>query len=544
MESADNWERMGYHMKKIIAYVVVLVLLLAAFLLATRIPSGDKQPTQQETTSDPTQQETTSDPNRQEITEPTEDPTVPTEPELSADDCLLTERKTLTYEEFFGEDRVYAIDSSIGYGKWTLPSGDERMLFTTHWDWDRKEVYVSSYACEGRYYVPGTAAYRIGYSILEADGMYIYFRNNEEIVQLDMRTGKARQLVKCDYIGSAYICGKDALYYAAVTDGKLAINRLYIPTMRLDVLYDDFAVGTPYGEQELFLYMPESTQGDIVVRCINPEMREQINKEISNPNSKYNVPRQGLGVTELWNAEDPWTAALSHDRLWLCYFVQEDTGIRTFVEITCNLQNGTESRRLGIIDNCWFGSSVSHDHYNPEITKKDDPVPAIGQWIDIPNVTPIREEVTTIAYSDQFAPYTLYRYEDGRLKEKLTDIPVISAYGGLCVTEDNRLIQVSGDGSICNTLYKVKDRIREMDSLGDKLYFLDGDTMIELDLAEARYRTLLERTGIVEMYLDNSRDELDDAYAQIYFAVGEGLSVTGYQYNMETGEIIRTGYRL
>lgn len=364
-----------------------------------------------------------------------------------------------------------------------------------------------------------------------------------------MRTGVVRQIVKCDYICQAHVCGRDALYYTGVTDGKLAVNRLYIPTMQLDVLYDDFPEGTPYvfslyGPQDLVLEIPRSTQGNIVIRCINPEMMKLIDQETSNPDSKYNVEMQGLDIQILWDKTEVYDAdIISRMRLWLCEFIQKDTGVRTFLEITYNPQEGTETRRLGIIDSCWTGSGYPHDHFNPEITEKEDPVFELGEWVDIPGLKPVQGSVSTMLYSDQFAPYTLYRYGEGKLKEKLTVIPVISADGQICVTEDNLLIQVSGDGSICNALYQGKDRIRHLNRLGEKLYFLDGDTMIELDIENAKYRTLLEYTGIVEMYLDNSWDELEDDYARIYFSVGEGLFIAGYQYNMQTGELVK-GYRL
>lgn len=523
-------------MKKILLYALALLLLLTACYPRTEIPSDNSRPTSggQETASDPILQETT-----QSIGGPTD----PTELELSADVCLLTKRETLTYEDFFGENRVYADSAFSGRTDWIIPSDGGAMVFGIKLGFSPEEaLYIDSPASAGRRYViPGSDAYISGYNLLSADGMYAYFQNTEEIVQLDMRTGNARQIVRCDYINSAYICGRDALYYAAVTDGKLAINRLYIPTMQLDILYDDFSSDTPHGENELYLYKPTSTQGDVVWYCVNPAMTEQIRKETANPDSKF-ISLPLIDITPLWGEGDPIDPDLSRERLWLYKCIQQDTGIRSFLEITYNQTTGEHTERHGVIDDCWFGSGYPHDHYSLENTEKEAPVPADGQWIDVPDIVPIRGEVSAVAYSDRFMPCTLYSYDNGVLREKLIETPVIGVYGAFCVTEDGTLIQISSDGSTCNTLYKVKDKIREFEQFRDKLYFLDGNTMVELDLSEAKCRTIVEYTNITEMYLDNIEDTSE--FAEIYFAVEKGLFVEGYVYYVATSEIVQKGYRL
>lgn len=520
-------------MKKILPCVLVLLLLLTACQPMTEIPSDSRQPSQQENTTDPTQQETL---------ESTGDPEDLPDSKLSADECLLTERNILSYEEFFGEDRLYADNDFFGRTDWIMPSGGKTIFFDIKYDFTQNVFCIDSPACrETSYVIPGADAYIRGYNLLAADGMYAYFQNTEEIVQLDMRTGAACQIVRCDYIKSAYICGRDALYYAGITDGKLAINRLYIPTMQMDVLYDDFSADTPYGESEIYLYKPTSTQGDVVWYCVNPAMIEQVRKETADTDSKY-MDLPSIDITPLWDEGALMDPNLGRERLWLYKYIQQDTDIRTFLEVTYNQATGENSERLGVIDDCWFGSGYSHDHYSPEITEKEAPVPANGQWIDIPDLVPIRDEISAIAYSHQFMPYTLYRYDDGVLGEKLLEMPVVSAYGAFCITEENMLIQISGDGSICNTLYKVKDKIRKFEQFKDKLYFLDGNTLVELDLSEAKYRTVVEYTNITEMYLDNYEDTGD--FAEIYFAVEKGLFAEGYIYYAATGEIVAKGYRL
>ena len=319
-------------MKKIVAYILVLLLLLTA-CYPTGIPSDSEQ----------------EDPSLQDTTEPWPDPANRPEDVLSADDCLLTERPTLSYEEFFGEDRVYADDAFFGRTDWIIPSGGEAIAFSVKISIFEDAFYIASpHFGEKRYVIPGAYAYVREYKLLSADGKYAYFQNTEEIVQLDMRTGAARQIVRCDYISNAYICGRDALYYAGGTDGKLAINRLYIPTMQLDVLYDDFPADMPYGQNEFYLYKPTSTQGDVVWYCLNPAMIEELRKEIANPDSRYRT--QDFAV--LWETPDLSDPTLSQERLQLCNVIQEDTGVRAILKVAHHQATGENSERLGVIDNC------------------------------------------------------------------------------------------------------------------------------------------------------------------------------------------------
>lgn len=138
-------------MRKSVLFLLALLLLLTACHPVTEPPSDSSQPTQQETTSDSTLQETL------ESTGDLED--LP-DPELSAEDCLLAERETLSYEEFFGKDRVYVLNAGHVRREWAVPSGEEMILFKVKWDKAKSKYYVYSDACEGRYYIPGIDAYR------------------------------------------------------------------------------------------------------------------------------------------------------------------------------------------------------------------------------------------------------------------------------------------------------------------------------------------------------------------------------------------------
>lgn len=540
-------------MKRIVACMLVLLLLLTACQPSAEIPSdgGQTGPSQQETTTDPSQQETTADPSQQETTEAPTDPVDLPESDLSADICLLTERQTMSYEEFFGEDHMYVGINPFGRTDWAVPSDEGSTIFEAWWDLDDNGVCISSDAYEGKYYIPDSAAYsyRSGDSILSADGMYIYFQNTEEIVQVDMRTGDARRIVQCDYISDASICGRDALYYAAVTDGKFAVNRLYIPTMQLDVLYDDFPDNTPVGPREFYLYAPKSTQGDVVWQTINPEMLAQMKKELEDPNSKYRKsPSWDIDIADLWEQEDPWAqkneAFLNVTlRLALCERIQEDTGIRAYLEGTCNQSSGSYTERLGIIDHCWNGSDPGHDHYSPEITEKAPMVLSLGQWMAIPDMVLAGEQdsISVELYSDRFMPWGLYVCENGKLMKKLIDVPVLSVISDddhvYCVTQENVLLQVSNDGSVCNTLYNANDQIGELACYNGRLYFLDGDTLIELDVTEGKYRTLLEDPDITRMYIEEENDAL-------YIEVKVGLFVGGYLYRITAEELEKNHYRL
>ena len=70
------------------------------------------------------------------------------------------------------------------------------------------------------------------------------------------------------------------------------------------------------------------------------------------------------------------------------------------------------------------------------------------------------------------------------------------------------------------------------------MVILDEDQVIQLDLANQQFRTVLHHENILRMYFEV------DSVDMLYFEMNRGLHSTGYLFNLVTGEATEVGYRL
>lgn len=516
-----------------------LMLLYLSLLLCACKPAVDTPATTTQPATVPTQS----------ITEPTTQPTTaPTEPETQLN-CLVADRISPSYEEFFSQDLPYNTSSC----EWAVSHGDQIALFSLRSDVDG--MYVTPDHWTAAHMVPNSETIW-ELPIAGADGKWGYLVSDEGILRLDILTGETSLFVEHSSILQAQLCGYDVLYYAAVNNsGTVDIFRLYIPTMTTDTLYEGIQTTC-----NLSIIFPSTTLGPITWSSINPDMLTRLTAELNDPNSPYkNGDGQGQGPVHLW--EDP-DSILNPDyqwnwdksALWVCRWIQEDTGIHTWYKCTYDPNTGTYTEDTGVIDNCWFGSGFAHDHFEPEITSLPDPTPAVGEWIPITNAA-LPSFITADSlyaerpydYSDAGVPYLIVHgqpledqyvyYDEENLLTRGTDVSVTTAVNSThflyCVTKDNTLLQVSHDGSTRNVLYTGESEIRNLAYANGRVYILDGDKIIELDVPALRYRVVLEQAHIVEFGIwDNP--------GQIYFAVARGLHYQQYLFTPETGVLEQT----
>ncbi len=444
---------------------------------------------------------------------------------------LIKDHLSLSYAEFFEAERPFAHDFNT---TWLVSDEKVNTIFLARM-LPNAGLSISNVNSSKTYTVPNSEAFA-NYTLLGADGKWAYLKNDTEILQMDLQTGKTARLVSGDFISDAYIAGRDALYYAVKKDGNLSVNRLYIPTMQTDILYKDFPADIPVSSTIFKLYAPESTQGPVRWMCLNPEMLQLINRELSNPDSTYKASRNGVDLSVLWTAE---TQEMIRPLEWLCFFLQEDTGVRAFAEGSYHQKTGAYTQRLGIIDNCWFGTGYPHDHFNPEITRTEEPVSQIGEWVAIPN-TPSAEPISATVYADRFLSGQLYLHQNGNLVPQ--DTPISQTFSfqerTYCVTATNAIVPVTASGVENTPLYTAQTgTLREFTPLGNTLYFLDGDSLIELDMTGRRHRTILQYPGILDIFVDSKENEP----VRICFEACQGLDYGFYSYHLSTGEI-QKGY--
>ncbi len=101
------------------------------------------------------------------------------------------------------------------------------------------------------------------------------------------------------------------------------------------------------------------------------------------------------------------------------------------------------------------------------------------------------------------------------------------------ITCDGELMQLSLDGSVCNSLYKAKHgQLRDMDYQRGMVFLLDGDFLVQVDLTTRSQRTLLEAPDIVDIgyYEEN----------QVYICQSKGLHQKQYILNLETQALEET----
>ena len=489
----------------------------------------------------------TAEPTSAPITTPTTEPTEPPEPETP---WLLANREAPSYDDFFSQDRSYG---TCAYYEWLTASGTVYSL--RH---DMSGLYITKNYWDAEYRVPNTAdLYDL--PIIGADGKWGYLLAQNGILRLDLLTGTTSLIVENGHILQAELRGYDVLYYAAETnDGTIGIYRLYLPAMILDTVYDGITLDHQLGG--FGFSIPGSTLGPITWTSLNPEMVTRVTAELCDPDSPYKSDGAGNSIrtVHLWDdrgwLQEP--GAYRNHALWLCYWLQQDTGIRTWYKCTYDSIADTLSEDTGVIDNCWFGSGYAHDHFEPEITELPDPVPDPGEWVQIPDAalpaSPTADELYAEGVYDHYhagisqlaihgnplEPHYLHTRTEYTLT-RLSDIPVTlaanSVYFIYCVTEDGRVLQLSRDGAVLNPLYTAREEIRAIDQANGHLYILDGDTLIDLDIPAMQYRVLLEQTDIIEM-------QAWDEPGQIYFCVARGLHYQQYLYLTDTDEVERTHF--
>ncbi len=481
-------------------------------------------------------------------TVPTE-PTVPPTTEPPAPEWLVADRVSPSYDDFFSHDLPY---NTLTYG-WTVPKGDSLTQYYIRSE--RDGLCISSNPWSGGFMIPDSGNLT-ELPIVGADGKWAYLHSSDGILQLDMQTGESTLLVVHGNILQAALCGYDVLYYAAVSeDGTVGVYRLYIPTMTLDPLCEGIERSWYFS-----ISFPRTTLGSITWSSINPDMATRLWAELNDPNSPYlEGDGQVGGPTHLWEdpsiVQDPnyewgWDKAA----LWVCRWIQEDTGIHTWYKCTYDPTTDTYTEDTGVVDNCWFGSGYAHDHYEPEVTSLPDPVPVVSEWIPITGTTlptsPTADELYAEGLYDHYdanipgiTVYGLplqseyvYHINSNTLTQAM-DMPVTMAQNSVhflyCVTEDNRLLQISHDGATHNILYTAESEIREISHANGHLYLLDGNKIVEIDIPALQYRVLLEHENIIEA-------SAHDEEGVVYFTIARGLHYQQYLFTPETGELEQT----
>jgi len=473
---------------------------------------------------------------------------------LAVSNWQLEQPAYLSYEEYFSADREFES------GMWI--QSKSQWVKGANVYYVKKSKASLSVICEnkeGLYDVPNSASYT-GYEIIGADGRYCYLYNTKEFLRMNLASGETELLLdRMNNIhhqwGSLFLCDNLVVYYFTYANNELTVGRLYLPTLRNDILYK--SQGEFY---DLVLERPKTNKAPVVWRLKNPEFIAFLKAELKNSSSKYKTADQ-YDYSELWEKKNGFDIMLKTPLL--LHIIQDDCGIRALLQCSVDPITKELTQKTGIIDNCFHGSDFGHDHYNPEITTAPSPEVIMGQWsksdLEVPfellPATPSQKgDVDACLVIGVDSNAYVYTNVNGDYN-KIIDSPVKYLKNtGSCIiavsADKKTVLAVSYDGKHSAVIYNaVHSEISgwtyyDFDDRFDQLLIWDGDVLVELDLVNARHRELLRQPYVRSYYMDSDYINGQSVDAnRIYFEVCSGMFVAGYTFDIRNGEL-KENFRL
>ena len=384
-----------------------------------------------------------------------------------------------------------------------------------------------------------------GYGILHADGHWAYLTGNGTLLKVDLTTGNYSTVLTKNKDASMWLmrsCGMDTVCIFEV-DAENNVSIFYhdLHSDSQKTLYTG-TLPIPLSEDFSFT-APESTLGQITWEMMNPEFYAQVQKELSDPNSRFHTNK----YTNYWNDPEDRPITIEKDA-FLCIEIQDYYNIPARVKYIYDIQTGELIADYGIIDSCERGSGDYNDHYNYENTWETpldivDPAP-----VEIPNLTKLTEVQIAEDLADEYNAangnvflYNAFGYAKAywRLNElggatyiKPSDIlfreVVASPHYIYGITPDDTVVQLSIDGSICNTIYTSQNTLGEICYHAGSVYFLDGNQVIRINVITGTYNAILCCDGWVRLDTWGNDDKL-------YILVVQGLYNQQYFFDPDTG---------
>ena len=450
-------------------------------------------------------------------TEPTQTDPPQTEP-LPTDNTEINEYpwyvKTpsgMAYEEFFGQIRV--LTPSEG-SAWIATTGTEYILRTTD---EGLQVWQNN---GGRafYNIPGFEGPDCGVTPAFCNGNTAYVYSDTQLLQLDVMTGEYTVVAEFDRVMGMSGRGPYLLYFAAVTGEKLSIYRIYVPTGAVELLCRETSAKTVPG---WFMFGTQKTTEDPMIwEMINPKVYEILEQEIKNTHSVLlEDPDIIENFIELWASPEKLDELLQYNGYvaTLLRTMQEKFNVNALVRCSYNPVTGEYTEKEGMVDYCWFGSGMSHDHFAPEETAKIIPTVIDTKVTPIEGLTPPTQEIADKmragemgdnpkkyrARAELYDFYYLHVEENGSYR-RICDVPLRDSYEGVSNANGVYLITVEGTllwvDNAENVTQIYQAQFGELKSLSynkGKLCLVDGDHIVMLDLLECTCSVILYHPGSI-----------------------------------------------
>lgn len=529
----------------------ILVLSLALLLCAC-VPQEPVQtdPTQNTTAPSESLSPTETDPTDPPTEPPTEAPLI----QLSTN-WMVKDRTVVPFEERFEADIPFSMDSrahnqtywlALGadgsYGRYQLSikSSDPGILSVNDpnkfQDATLYEIPVKKGLTE--------------YGVLIADGHWAYLTSSRDLIKVDLLSGDCTTLVTQSKNANSWqvrSCGKDTVCIFEFGEGNTM--RVFYRDLHSDaekVLYEGTIPATPAAD--LRFIAPETTLGEVTWQMMNPAFWAAVQAELQNPDSQFKTIQDGV-YAGCWT--DPKNNPVSiTDEPFLCIAIQDHYNIPARVKYIYDIKTGQLTEDYGIIDGCERGSGDYNDHFNYENTRETpldvlSPAPK-----EVPNLTKLTsaqaEQVKNDAYNSmrmqsflfsEFGYGKPYLNQEGNLR-KLTDIEArgitSDPYYVYCITAENTVVQISPDGSTCNTIYTSDGILADLCYLTGSIYFKDDNQIIRIDTVSGTYCAIAQSKGT--MRVDSFGEE------GLYILVVQGLYNQQYFFDPDTGVLKKTSF--
>ena len=270
--------------------------------------------------------------------------------------------EAIDYEEFFAMERSYHDLDAAWYG-FTRAQGS--MWFVDHGDFGTAYELRSDengfYICEcskGKntlHRVPGTKDLD-GCTKAITNTWKLYCVKGGQLLCVDVLNGKRDILYTAEQIPDLMLCHNDVLYFLAISDGVLSLNRLYVPTMTLEQLYTQTASEVPANCYDLCWI--NTNHSVIEWETINPAFWQAITMILNSPKWDYSELAYPDAFDLDYIAEHPLQdESVQHNFSTL----QKKLNLRPRMKCCYDPVSCAYTERYGIYDICFFGTGIHND---------------------------------------------------------------------------------------------------------------------------------------------------------------------------------------
>ena len=466
----------------------------------------------------------------------------------------ITDREVVPFENRFAEDIPFftAEQAYYRHGDYWFAQASDGTYIRYHLD--KFDTTNRLAVFKGRV-TEATLVYEIpvdinlsGYGILLADGHWAYLTGNGTLLKVDLITGDYTTVLTQNKYASFWqmrSCGMDTVCIFEVdAENNLSIFYHDLHSDAQKMLYTG-TLPLPLSEDFSFT-APKSTLGQITWEMMNPAFYAVVQAELQNPDSQFKKDSH-TDYSKYWTnpEENPITI---HNQPFLCIAIQNHYNIPARVKYIYDIQTGELTADYGIIDSCERGSGDYNDHYNYENTWETPLNIVEPNPVEIPNIIRLTEAQIAEDLADEYNAangnvflYNAFGYAkaywrlnelDGATYTKPSDLlfreVVASPHYIYGITPENTVVQLSTDGSICNTVYRSNNLLADICYHAGSIYFIDGKQIVRINAIDGTSSVILRCDG--KMSLDTWTDK-----EKLYILVVQGLYDQQYFFDPDTG---------